>query len=64
MKDFKRTYHIPASPEEVFKALTDQAKLELWTRDKAEMSIAFRWKYYWEKHRVAGRQEIGTAMVF
>ena len=38
MKDFKSNYHIPASPEEVFMALTDKVKLEQWTRDKAEMS--------------------------
>jgi activator of HSP90 ATPase len=38
MKEFKRTYHIPASPEEVYFALTDKIKLEAWTRDKAEMS--------------------------
>jgi activator of HSP90 ATPase len=38
MKEFKSNYHIPASPEEVFMALTDKVKLELWTRDKAEMS--------------------------
>jgi activator of HSP90 ATPase len=38
MKDYTGTYHIPASPEEVFMSLTDKAKLELWTRDKAEMT--------------------------
>jgi uncharacterized protein YndB with AHSA1/START domain len=38
MKNFKRSYHIPAPPEEVYSALTQKAKLELWTRDKAEMS--------------------------
>jgi uncharacterized protein YndB with AHSA1/START domain len=38
MKDFKKYYLIPASPEEVYMALTNPFTLELWTGEKAEMS--------------------------
>ena len=38
MKDFKKYYIIPASPEDVYKALTVANTLELWTGDKAEMT--------------------------
>ena len=37
MKDFKKYYIIPAPPEDVYKALTVETTLELWTGDKAEM---------------------------
>lgn len=38
MKDFKKYYIIPASPEEVYVALTNPATIQLWSGDKAEMS--------------------------
>lgn len=38
MKDFKKYYIIPASPEEVYMALTNPLTIELWTGDTAEMS--------------------------
>ena len=38
MKDFKRYYKIPASPEEVYLALTTPLALLLWTGSEAEMS--------------------------
>lgn len=38
VKDFKKYYSIPASPEEVYMALTNPLTLELWTGDRAEMS--------------------------
>lgn len=38
MKDFKKYYHIPAPPDEVYLALTNPLSIELWTGDKAEMS--------------------------
>jgi uncharacterized protein YndB with AHSA1/START domain len=38
MKDFKKYYIIPASPEEVYAALTNPATLQLWTGERAEMS--------------------------
>lgn len=38
MKDFKKYYSIPASPEYVYLALTNELTLQLWTGDRAEMT--------------------------
>ncbi len=38
MKDFKKYYIIPATPDEVYTALTNPLTIELWTGDAAEMS--------------------------
>jgi activator of HSP90 ATPase len=38
MKDFKKYYIIPASPEEIYLALTLPATIQLWTGEPAEMS--------------------------
>jgi uncharacterized protein YndB with AHSA1/START domain len=38
MKDYKKYFIIPATPEEVYLALTNPATLHLWTGDKVEMS--------------------------
>ncbi len=38
MKDFKKYYQIPATPEEIFLALTNPLTLQLWTGERAEMS--------------------------
>ena len=38
MKDFKKYYHIPATPEEVYIALTNPLTIELWTGEPAVMS--------------------------
>jgi activator of HSP90 ATPase len=38
LKDFKKYYIIPAPPDDVYKALTVETTLELWTGEKAEMS--------------------------
>ncbi|MBI9053033.1 MAG: SRPBCC domain-containing protein [Bacteroidales bacterium] len=38
MKDFKRYYIIPATPEETYIALTNPFTIELWTGYPAEMS--------------------------
>lgn len=37
MKEFKKYYIIPAQPEEVYLALTNEATIHLWSGDKAEM---------------------------
>lgn len=37
MKDFKKYFIIPASPEDVYLALTVETTIELWTGDKAVM---------------------------
>lgn len=38
MKNYKKYYIIPADPEEVYLALTNEATMHLWTGDKVEMS--------------------------
>ncbi len=38
MKEFKKYYVIPASPDEVYLALTVPATIQLWTGEPAEMS--------------------------
>lgn len=38
MKDFKKYYTLEASPEEVYKALTNPDIIRLWTGEPAEMS--------------------------
>ena len=38
MKDFKKYYRLPATPEEIYMALTNPLTLELWTGETAEMS--------------------------
>ncbi len=38
MKSFKKYYTIPASPQEVYLALTNPVTIQLWTGDAAEMS--------------------------
>jgi activator of HSP90 ATPase len=38
LKDFKKYYTLPATPEEVYLALTNPATIQLWSGEKAEMS--------------------------
>jgi uncharacterized protein YndB with AHSA1/START domain len=38
MKDFKKYYRIPATPAEVYMALTNPLTIELWTGEPAVMS--------------------------
>ncbi|AKQ46751.1 ATPase [Rufibacter radiotolerans] len=38
MKDFKKYYTLPATPEEVYIALTNPITLQIWTGEPAEMS--------------------------
>ena len=38
MKDFKKYYHIPAPPHDVYAALTNPVTLQLWTGEPAVMS--------------------------
>jgi len=37
MKEYKRYYIVPASPEEIYKALTFEPTIELWTGARAQM---------------------------
>jgi len=38
LKDFKKYYTLPATPDEVYLALTNPLTLELWTGEDAQMS--------------------------
>ncbi|MDP9048850.1 MAG: SRPBCC domain-containing protein [Bacteroidota bacterium] len=38
MKDFKKYYRVPATPEEIYIALTNPLTIELWTGESAVMS--------------------------
>ena len=38
MKDFKKYYILPATPEEIYMALTNPLTIELWTGEEAIMS--------------------------
>ncbi|MDN3548021.1 SRPBCC domain-containing protein [Mucilaginibacter aquaedulcis] len=38
MKDLKKYYYIPATPEEIYMAITNPITIELWTGEVAEMS--------------------------
>jgi len=38
VKDFKKYYILPATPEEVYMALTNPLTIELWTGEEATMS--------------------------
>lgn len=38
MKDFKKYYSIPATPDEIYMALTNPITIELWTGETAQMS--------------------------
>ncbi|WP_026904775.1 SRPBCC domain-containing protein [Pedobacter glucosidilyticus] len=40
MKDYKKYYLIPATPEEVYLALTNPLSIKLWTGAEAEMSTS------------------------
>lgn len=39
MKNFKKYYILPATPEEIFNSLTNPLSIQLWTGEKAEMSL-------------------------
>jgi len=38
LKDFKKYYLLPATPEEIYTALTNPLTIELWTGEAAEMT--------------------------
>lgn len=38
MKEFKKYYIIPASPEEVYRALTNPTTIQLWSGEPADMT--------------------------
>ena len=50
MKDYKKYFIIPATPDEVYLALTLPATLQLWTGEEAEMSTEPGTEFsLWEK---------------
>jgi activator of HSP90 ATPase len=38
LKDFKKYYQLPATPQEVYAAITNPLTIEIWTNEPAEMS--------------------------
>jgi activator of HSP90 ATPase len=40
MQEFKKYYKLPATPEEIYIALTNPLTIELWTGEPAEMAAA------------------------
>ena len=40
MKNFKKYYIVPASPEEIYRALTTEITIRLWTGDLAEIEAS------------------------
>ena len=55
MKDYKKYYILPASPEEVYVALTNPATIQLWTGAKAEMSTEPGSEFSLWDESIAGR---------
>jgi activator of HSP90 ATPase len=39
VKEYKKYYRLPATPEEVYIAITNPLTIELWTGEPAEMSV-------------------------
>lgn len=46
MKNYKKYYIIPATPDEVYLALTTEATIHLWTGDKVEMEAKPGTEFY------------------
>lgn len=55
MKDLKRNYKIPATPEEVFRALTNPLAIELWTGYPAEMKAEEGFEFSLWEGDITGR---------
>ena len=58
MKDFKKYYIIPASPEDIFIALTNPATIQLWSGDPAEMSTESGSEFSLWEDSICGRNLI------
>ena len=52
MKVFKKYFIIPATPEEIYRALTTEVTIRLWTGDLVEIDpqeggeFSLGWRYY------------------
>ncbi|MEO6851789.1 MAG: SRPBCC domain-containing protein [Mucilaginibacter sp.] len=55
MKDFKKYYHIPATPTEVYMALTNPLTIELWTGEEAVMSTEPGTEFSWWGGSIVGK---------
>ena len=61
MKDYKKYFVIPATPDEVYLALTLPATLQLWTGEEAEMSTEPGSEFsLWERSIVGKNLEFET----
>jgi uncharacterized protein YndB with AHSA1/START domain len=55
VKDFKKYYSIPATPDEIYMALTNPITMELWTGEVAEMSTEPGSEFYMWEGSIAGK---------
>ncbi len=55
MKDFKKYYLLPATPEEIYTALTNPFTIELWTGEPAEMSTEAGSEFSWWGGNIVGK---------
>jgi uncharacterized protein YndB with AHSA1/START domain len=55
MKDFKKYYTVPASPEDVYLALTNPNTIHLWSGEEAEMSTEPGSEFSLWEGSIAGR---------
>jgi len=55
MKNFKKYYILPATPEEVYLAFTNPFTIELWTNQKAEMGSEPGSDFSWLDGNISGK---------
>jgi len=55
MKDYKKHFTIPAPPEDVYRALTNPATIQLWSGEHAEMSTVPGSEFSLWEGSIAGR---------
>jgi uncharacterized protein YndB with AHSA1/START domain len=55
MKDYKKHFIVPAPPEEVYRALTNPATIQLWSGEPAEMSTEPGTEFSLWEGSIAGR---------
>lgn len=55
MKDYKKHFIVPAPPEDVYRALTNPATIQLWSGEPAEMSTEAGSEFSLWEGSIAGR---------
>ncbi len=55
MTSFKKYFEIPATPEEVYNAITNPLALKLWTGEEAIMSTEPNSEFSWWEDSIVGR---------